>query len=161
MDRQYNNELTPEVLATMDQSPFTVEQLDRMDDETRALVEEQDEYIRQHPVTAIWRQAVVGSLTRKGGKVSSASSGGEVITSSGKFAEFALVGDEVIYPDGTTARIISGSGSSISNNERGYALVGSYLSNGDEIISTPQDIAVFCCRVGETMPDDFMGAMEM
>jgi hypothetical protein len=66
MDRQYNNELTPEVLATMDQSPFTAEQLSGMNDETRALISEQQEYYRQHPVNTIYRIAVDGSLTREG-----------------------------------------------------------------------------------------------
>lgn len=158
--QQYTNELTAEMLAAFDQSPFTAEQLAGMDDEARAAVEKQDEYARYHPVTAIWRQATVGSLTRDGGKVSSAGSGGAVITSSGDFAELALVGDEVRYPDGTTAYIISGSGSSISSNGRGYALVGSHLNNGDEIISTPQNIAVLCCRAKETMPEDFLVVME-
>lgn len=160
MDNQYTNELTPEILAEMDRSAFTSEQLAEMDDEARKLITEQDEYLRQHPVTAIWRQAVVGSLTRDGGKVSSASSGGKVITSSGEFAEFALVGDEVIYPDGSTAHIVSGSGSSISSNGKGYALVGSHLSNGDEIISTPQNYTVLCCHAGEMMAADFLVAMD-
>lgn len=155
MDRQYTNELTPELRATMDQSAFTAQQLAEMNDETRALIEEQDEYIRLHPVTAIWRQAVMGSLTRNGGVVSTATSGGEVITNNGQPAVIALVGDKVTYPDGTTARIVSGSGSRISSNGKGYALVGSHLSNGDEIISTPQNYAVICRHAGETMPDDF------
>lgn len=55
MDRQYNNELTPDLLASMDQSPFTAEQLDRMNDETRTLISDQQEYCRQHPVNAIHR----------------------------------------------------------------------------------------------------------
>lgn len=66
MDRQYNNELTPELLATMDQSPFTAEQLSGMNDETRSLISEQQEYSRQHPLNAIYRIAVDGSLTREG-----------------------------------------------------------------------------------------------
>ncbi|EDQ9919420.1 hypothetical protein AHV22_003637 [Salmonella enterica subsp. enterica] len=53
MDRQYNNELTPEVLATMDQSPFTAEQLAGMNDETWALISDEQEYSRQHPVNAL------------------------------------------------------------------------------------------------------------
>jgi len=32
MDRQYNNKLTPELLATMGQSPFTAEELAEMDE---------------------------------------------------------------------------------------------------------------------------------
>lgn len=156
MDKQYTNALTPEILAAMDQSPFTSEQLAEMSDESLALIQAQDDYARQHPAVAIWRQATVGSLTRDGGVVSSASSGGQVMTSSGEFAGFAVVGDEVTYPDGTTALIVSGSGSALSNGGRGYALVGSHLDNGDEIISTPQDYAVLVCHAGETMPDDFL-----
>lgn len=72
MDRQYNNELTPELLATMDQSPFTAEQLSGMNDETRSLISEQQEYSRQHPLNAIYRIAVDGSLTREGGTVRTA-----------------------------------------------------------------------------------------
>lgn len=120
------------------------------------MVREQEEYLRQYQVTALWRQATVGSLTRRGGVVSSGRSGGQVVNSSGELVAVSLVGDEVTYPDGSVATIVSGSGSSISSNGKGYALVGSVLSNGDEIISTPQDIAVLCCHVGETMPDDFL-----
>lgn len=68
MDRQYNNELTPEVLATKDQSPFTAEQLAGMNDETRALISDQQEYCRQHPVNALCRITVDGCLTREGGQ---------------------------------------------------------------------------------------------
>lgn len=59
-----------------------------MSDESRAIVEEQDDYIRQHPIISIWRKATTGSLTRQGGIVSSAISDGQVITSSGEFAGF-------------------------------------------------------------------------
>lgn len=97
MEKQYTNKLTPEVLAEFAQSPFSAEDLAAMDDEARARVAESDDYSRRHPVTAIWRHAVVGSLTRNGGTVSSASSGGKIITSSGKMAGMALVGDQVTY----------------------------------------------------------------
>jgi hypothetical protein len=75
MDRQYNNELTPEVLATMDQSSFTAEQLAGMDDEGRALVAEHEDFKRHHPVIAIYRLAVEGSLTRDGGILNTATTG--------------------------------------------------------------------------------------
>ena len=75
MDSQYNNELTPKVLGTMDQSPFTVGQLARMNDETRALISDQQEYCRQHPVNVIYRMAVDGSLTREGGTIRAAYNG--------------------------------------------------------------------------------------
>ena len=51
MDRQYKNGLAPELLAILDQSPFTAEQLAGMNDETRARISEQQEYCRQHPST--------------------------------------------------------------------------------------------------------------
>lgn len=156
MDTQYTNALTPDILAGMDKSPLSSIDIAAMSDEARELVREQEEYLRQYPVTALWRQATVGSLTRRGGVVSSGRSGGQVVNSSGELVAFSLVGDEVTYPDGSVATIVSGSGSSISSNGKGYALVGSVLSNGDEIISTPQDIAVLCCHAGETMPDDFL-----
>ncbi|HDI8516847.1 TPA: hypothetical protein PPE31_004952, partial [Escherichia coli] len=54
------------------------------------------------------------------------------------------------------ARIVSGSGSAFSCHGKGYALVGSQLDNGDEIISTPQRTALLCCREGESMPADFL-----
>lgn len=137
MDTQYSNALTPDILAGMDKSPFSSIDIATMSDEARELVREQEEYLRQHPVTALWRQATVGSLTRRGGVVASGSSGGQVVNSSGELVAFSLVGDEVTYPDGSVATIVSGSGSNISSNGKGYALVGSVLSNRDEIISTP------------------------
>ena len=67
MSQQYTNELTPQILSTMDTSPFTPEQLAEMRDEALALINAQDDYARQHPVVAIWRHATKGSLTRNGG----------------------------------------------------------------------------------------------
>ena len=156
MSRQYTNDLSTELLASIDRPAFSAEQLAEMDEATQALLQAQSDYNREHPVTAIWRHATVGSLTRKGGVVSSASSEGAIMTHSGEFAAMARVGDEVTYPDGSTARIVSGSGSAIECDGKGYALVGSHLSNGDEIISTPQGYGVLVCRAGETMPDDFL-----
>lgn len=54
MNRQYDNELNPEQLAAMDQSPFTAEQLAGMNDETRTLIVEKQAYCRLHPVNAIY-----------------------------------------------------------------------------------------------------------
>ena len=67
MNTQYTNELTPAILAGMDISPFTAEQLAAMTDEARELIEEQKAFCRAHPVTAIYRLAVAGCLTRRGG----------------------------------------------------------------------------------------------
>lgn len=160
MDRQYNNELTPELLATMDQSPFTAEQLAGMNDETRALIAEKQAYCRQHPVNAIYRIAVDGSLTREGGTVRAAYNGNEIELSDGRKVNVALVGDDVVYPDGRTAKIVTGAGKMTEVNGRGVALVNSRLDNGDEIISTLCDGPMIAGREGEDMPEDFLSSCE-
>lgn len=152
----YTNETTPKLLSEIDKPVFTDEQLTSFNEDAREHIRQQEAYCRAHPPVAIWRHATVGSLTRDGGVVSSGSSEGEIMTSNGEFARMALVGDEVTYPDGSTALIVSGSGSSISHNEKGYALVGSQLSNGDKIIITPQSVGLLVGRDGVAMPDDFL-----
>ncbi|WP_373225793.1 PAAR domain-containing protein [Enterobacter cloacae complex sp. ESBL7] len=156
MDRQYNNELTPELLATMDQSPFTPEQLVAMNDEARRIIDGQQDYRRQHPVNAIYRIAVDGSLTREGGIVRTNYNGCEIQLPDGRKVNVALEGDDVVYPDGKTAKIVTGSGRMSEVNGRSVALVGSRLNNGDEIISTPQSSEVLLHREGEQLPGDFL-----
>ncbi|WP_039058521.1 PAAR domain-containing protein [Enterobacter sp. Bisph1] len=156
MNRQYNNELTPELLAAMEQSPFTTEQLTGMNDETRALIAEKQAYCRQHPVNAIYRIAVDGSLTRESGTVRAAYNGNEIELSDGRKVNVALVGDDVVYPDGRTAKIVTGAGKMSEVNGRSVALVNSRLDNGDEIISTLCNGPMIVTRTGETMPEDFL-----
>ncbi|WP_251702119.1 hypothetical protein [Metapseudomonas boanensis] len=64
---RFTNTLTPEVLATLSQSPFTDEQLASFSNEALAMVQEHEAYARRHPVTAIYRFATEGSQTRHGG----------------------------------------------------------------------------------------------
>ncbi|WP_095996123.1 PAAR domain-containing protein [Serratia oryzae] len=71
----------------------------------------------------------------------------------------ARVGDEVIYPDGSTARIISGAGFAHMIEGLPVALVGSELDNGDEIISTPQGSQMHCYRETDQLPEGFMVRM--
>lgn len=66
------------------------------------------------------------------------------------------VGCAETEPDGTTARIISSAGSMYTQDDKGVAVVGSRLDNGDEIISTPQSVGVLLQREGEPMPNDFL-----
>ncbi|MCK8688050.1 hypothetical protein M1M10_32120, partial [Pseudomonas umsongensis] len=74
---------------------------------------------------------------------------------SGLSVRVALKGDYVRYADGSTAQIITGAGQ--ANND--VALVGSVLSNGDEIINTPQGGYVFIAREGVSMVEDFLPAI--
>ncbi|BEV72939.1 MULTISPECIES: PAAR domain-containing protein [unclassified Paludibacterium] len=82
--------------------------------------------------------ATIGSKTRYGG---------EVVTATSEMELIARVGDTVRYPDGSETVIISGAGSLLLLAGRPAAIVGSALANGDYIISSPQS----CCAV---MPSD-------
>ena len=161
MSQQYTNELTPEVFATLDQCSFTAEQLAEMNDEARAIIDKQNEYVRQHPVTEIYRMAVAGCLTRRGGVGDefnpNLEEGHKIQLDNGQWASVLTEGCTVTYPDGTQARIVSCAGSQFTSYDgKGIALVNSVLDNGDEIISTPQNNAILVGRAGESMPFDFL-----
>lgn len=160
MTLQFTNELTPALLATMDQFPFTAEQLAEMSSEARAMVAEQAAFCRQHPVNAIYRLAVAGCLTRRGGTGVEFNPGQKegcrIRLADGERASVLTEGCTVVYPDGTQARIVSSAGKRNRLHGRGVALVGSRLDNGDEIISTPQGSSLIVGREGVPVPDDFL-----
>lgn len=151
--QQYTNELTAEMLAAFDQSPFTAEQLAEMNEEARSLIAARNTHNLAHPVTAAYLLATEGSLTRDGGMVFSEYNGQQIEIEDGKRLNVSLVGDEVRYPDGTTAKISTGAGYSFGDSA---ALVGSLLDNGDEIISSPQGSVRRVVRGGETLPANFL-----
>ncbi|MEW6484713.1 MAG: hypothetical protein AB1423_08810 [Pseudomonadota bacterium] len=161
MDRQYTNGLAPELLATLDQSPFTAEQLAGMNDETRARISEQQEYCRQHPVNAIYRIAVDGSLTREGGTVRAAYNGNEIELSDGRKVNVALAGVDVVYPDGITAKMVTAAGKMNEVNGRGVVRVNRRPDNRDKIISTLCDGPIIAGPEGEGMPEDFLLSAEV
>lgn len=127
MSQQYTNELTPELAASMARPPFSAEKKAAMSEGAHQAVEEQEVFMREHPVVAIYRIAVDGALTRRGGVVRAVWNGAEIELDGGQKVNIALVGDEVVYPDGTTARIVTGSGSKFRKGEQSIALVGSRL----------------------------------
>ncbi|MCT4711248.1 hypothetical protein MUA04_13770 [Enterobacteriaceae bacterium H11S18] len=151
--KQCTNELTAEMLAAFDPSPFTAEQLAEMNEEARGLITERNAYNLAHPVTAAYLVATEGSLTRDGGTVFSEYNGQQIEIEEGVRLNISLVGDEVRYPDGTTAKISTGVGN-ISGDSA--ALVGSSLDNGDEIISSPQGSIRRAVRAGESLPESFL-----
>ncbi|HEY2453949.1 MAG TPA: hypothetical protein VGI71_15250 [Scandinavium sp.] len=151
--KQYTNELTAEMLAAFDQSPFTAEQLAGMNEEARSLIAERNAYNLAHPVTAAYLIATEGSLTRNGGTVYSEYSGQQIQLDDGSLVNVSRVGDEVRYPDGMTAKISTGAGNTPGES---LALVGSSLDNGDEIISSPQGRGRRAVRAGETLPANFL-----
>lgn len=151
--KQYTNEITAEMLASFDQSPFTAEQLSKMDEGSQALIAERNAYNLAHPVTAAYLIATEGSLTRDGGTVFSEYNGQQIEIEDGTRLNVSLVGDEVRYPDGTTAKISTGIGNTSGDSA---ALVGSSLDNGDEIISSPQGSVRRAVRAGESLPENFL-----
>lgn len=158
--KQYNNDLTPEIIASLDAPRYTDNQLSEINEEARQLVIGQQEYAEHHPVTAIYRTAVAGSRILRGGVVDEPnpdpSQGMKVQLDSGEWASIVTEGATVTYPDGTKAVIITSAGQLSEWEGKGIALVGSLLDNGDVIISTPDYGLVFSFREGESIPDDFL-----
>ncbi|HHA1888831.1 hypothetical protein ABKV35_18765 [Enterobacter kobei] len=154
--KQYNNDLTAEILASFNKPTFTPEQIADMADSAKAVIAEQEEINRLHPVNKIYRFATVGSLTRLGGVIRETHHKAKMQTENGEMMSIALKGDEVVYPDGTTARIATSTGQSKTYNGCGIAVVGSKLDNGDEIISTPQSGAMCIDREGLPSAKDFL-----
>ncbi len=68
----------------------------------------------------------------------------------------ALVGDEVIYEDGTTSKIFSGAGVVLMDGERSFALVGSRLENGDEIVEAISKGIILAHYHDEPRPENFL-----
>lgn len=138
MELQYTNELTSELAASLTRSPFPVEKKAGMSNGAHQTVEEQEAFMREHPVVAIYRIAVDGALTQRGEGGRAAWNGAEIELDGGQKVNIALDGNEVVSPDGTTARIVTGCGEKFQKRGQSIALLGSRLSNGDVIISPPQ-----------------------
>ncbi|MDB6141771.1 MAG: hypothetical protein JWP80_815 [Pseudomonas sp.] len=152
----YTNEVSPEYLRTLDNSPFTEQQLAGFCEEALAIVNKQRAYVKAHPPIAIYRIATEGSQTRNGGVIQQATSPLTFKLGNGQEVRGAQKGDFVVYTDGSTAQIMTGAGHANSD----IALVGSYLSNGDEIINTPQGSMLKVTRKGVTLAKDFLPAIE-
>lgn len=154
--QRHTNEASPELLRTLDQSPFTELQLASFGEEALAIIEQQQAYVRAHPPVAIYRVATEGSQTRNGGAIQQATAPLELTLDNGRQVRAAQKGDYAVYPDGNTAQIVTAAGEGNSH----VALVGSYLSNGDEIINTLQDGLLFIAREGVPTAVDFLPAIE-
>lgn len=157
MKTQYTNELTSELKASLDCPYFSPEQKSGMDKNARQQVEANEIFFRDHPVIAVYRIATEGSLSRQGGMIKQGNSGQSIQLSDGHKAQSAQTGDSVVYEDGSTAIIVTGAGKAMHDNQgRSVALVGSRLSNGDEIVSSPQATALIVQREGVPLCDDFL-----
>jgi hypothetical protein len=148
----YTNDVSPEFLRHQDCLPFTEQQLVEFGEQALAIVRQQQAHLAVHPAVAIYRLATEGSQTRDGGMIRQASSPLTFTLDNGRKVRAARKGDCAMYIDGSTAQIVTGAGQGNSH----LALVGSRLSNGDEIINTPQGIGLFVARDGVPMAEDFL-----
>lgn len=95
--------------------------------------------------------AVNGSKTKQGGLVKASATQGKIGGLS-----IARIGDEVIYADGTVAKIVSSAGKVCVVEGLSAALVGSQLDNGDEIEDSPNCTIAINIFKGETLPEGFL-----
>lgn len=68
----------------------------------------------------------------------------------------AVVGDEVVYSDGSKSKIISGAGKASELDGHPIALVGSRLENGDEIFESLQSALEFRLYHDQEIPEGFL-----
>lgn len=115
----------------------------------RQLVEQ--EFMNKQPHKK-FLAATDGSKTKKGGLVRATLN--KQIQAEGHF--IAVVGDEVIYEDGTTSKIISGAGEGGEIKGFQVAIVGSRLENGDEIIESLQSVFEFRLYHDREIPKGFL-----
>lgn len=148
----YTNEVSPEFLRTLDNSPFTEQQLAGFSEQALAVVNQQQAYAAAHPPIAIYRVATEGSQTRNGGVIQHATAPLEFTLANGQQIRAAQKGDYVVYANGTRVQIATASGEGNCH----VALVGSYLNNGDVIINTLQSACLFIAREGVPMAEDFL-----
>ncbi|XZW10223.1 PAAR domain-containing protein [Acinetobacter baumannii] len=99
----------------------------------------------------IYYVAVHGAKSQNGGLVNASSNNGKI-----KGLSIARVGDEVIYADDTTSKIISGAGTACVVEGLSVALVGSRLENGDEIIESPNITIAIRIYKDQPLPQNFL-----
>lgn len=106
----YTNEVSPEFLPTLDNSPFTEQQLAGFNEQALSIVNRLQADIKAHPPTGIYRMATEGSQTRHGGVIQQATTGCEITLDNDQQVRVAQKGDYAVYADGSTAQIVTGAG---------------------------------------------------
>jgi len=98
-------------------------------------------------ITATYIAAFTGATTANGGKVLAGSS-----NIRHEQCKAVRVGDIATYSDGTTAVIIAGVGAGMMDRNVPLALIGSPLSNGDTLVSSPVTSLKFHEFEGDPIP---------
>ena len=125
--------------------PLEGSAMEHTEDEGQRLAAEFMAKLAARPVKGTYDLATLGSKTRRGGEVATASTGMEM-----DGHRIACVGDMVRYPDGTESKIVSGAGAALAYKGRPMAIVGSATDNGDTITSSLQSAA----QIREYADDD-------
>lgn len=126
-----------------------IEQLQQMSQEDIEQTLKAEQLYFQHRPKTMYYIAVNGSKTKQGGLVKASATQGKIGDLS-----IARIGDDVIYADGTVAKIISGAGKVCIVEGLSAALVGSQLDNGDEIIDSPnRTVAINILKVKHYLKD--------
>lgn len=107
-------------------------------------------YVQNKP-KFIYHLAVNGVKSKNGGLVEASSKDCKV-----NGLSIALVGDEVIYTDGTISKIVSGAGNACTVEGYSVALVGSRLENGDEIVESPNTSVAINIFKDQPRPSNFL-----
>ncbi|SAL73388.1 hypothetical protein AWB74_04479 [Caballeronia arvi] len=97
-----------------------------------------------------FRLAMRGSTTARGGALRE-TSGWWDTEDLGHAGE---IGNVIYYPDGSTARIITGLALKIGSTFKPMAYVGSLLDNGDVITDSPERIGIACSGTFEIVAEE-------
>lgn len=128
-----------------------IEQLKQMSQEDIEQTIKAEQLYFQYKPKTLYHFAVNGAKTRNGGLVNASAVQYKICG-----LAIALVGDEVIYADGTISKIVSGTGQACMINGKPVALVGSHLENGDEIIDSPNKSFAINIFKGDKVPEGFL-----
>lgn len=129
-----------------------IEQLEKLpENDIQEISNAEQTYWNNKPHTIDY-VAVNGAKSKNGGVVLASSSVGKIDGLS-----IARVGDEVIYADGTTSKIISGAGTAYIPDGSSVVLVDSHLENGDVIIESPNTSIAIRIFKDQPIPEKLLG----
>ncbi|MNM25328.1 hypothetical protein D3C81_357720 [compost metagenome] len=128
-----------------------IEQLEKLSKNDIQKISNAEKLYWNNKPHVIYYVAVHGAKTQNDGLVNASSTNTKI-----KGLSIARVGDEVIYANGTTSKIISGAGTASIADGVPVALVGSRLENGDEIIESPNTTIAIRIYKDQPLPQNFL-----
>ncbi|MCE6237247.1 PAAR domain-containing protein [Acinetobacter pittii] len=128
-----------------------IEQLEKLSENDIQQISNAEQLYWNNKPHTIYHVAVHGAKSKNGGLINASSNNSKI-----KGLSIARVGDEVIYADGTTSKIISGADTACVVEGLPVALVGSRLANGDEIIDSPNTSVAIRIYKDQPKPKNFL-----